>query len=177
MHTLTHIEGCLRRVRECLFWPRIASDVKDYVSKCDVCLAYRTSQSKEPLLQHEVISRPWAKVAADLCGSNGRPLLVVSDYFSNFIEVSRLHAITTKAVVHELKTSFARFGIPEILVTDNGPQFASNEFKAFAKISSIEWQSRKCCKDCGRNTTHNLFCECELQLQNFTYLKFALVVV
>ena len=54
----THIgiEGCLRRVRECLFWPRIASDVKDFVSKCDVCLAYRTSQTKEPLLQHEVIS-------------------------------------------------------------------------------------------------------------------------
>ena len=120
-----------------MFWPRIASDVKDYVSKCDVCLAYRTSQTKEPLLQHEVISRPWAKVAADLCETNGRPHLVVSDYFSNFIEVSRLHAITTKAVVRELKTIFARFGIPEILVTDNGPQFASNEFKAFAKSWSF----------------------------------------
>ena len=116
-------EGCLRRVRKCLFWPRIASDVKDYVSKCDVSLAYRTSETKEPLLQHEVISWPYAKVAADLCKSNGRPLLVVSDYFSNFIEVSHLHTITTKAVVHKLKTIFACFGIPEILVTDNGPQF------------------------------------------------------
>ncbi|XP_022780597.1 uncharacterized protein K02A2.6-like [Stylophora pistillata] len=131
----THIgtEGCLRRVRECLFWPRIASDVKDYVSKCDVCLAYRTSQTKEPLLQHEVIYRPRAKVAADLCESNGRTLLVVSDYFSNFIEVSRLYAITTLAVVRELKAIFARFGIPEIILTDNGPQFSSKEFKAFAE--------------------------------------------
>ena len=64
-------------------------------------------------------------------GSNGRTLLVVSDYFSNFIEVSRLQAITTQAVVCELKTFFARFGIPETLVTDNGPQFASKEFGAF----------------------------------------------
>ena len=80
----THIgtEGCLRRVRECLFWPRIASDVKDYVSKCDVRLAYSNSQTKEPL-QHDSISRPWAIVAADLCESNGRPLLVLSDYKSN----------------------------------------------------------------------------------------------
>ena len=41
----THIgiEGCLRRVRECLFWPRMASDVKDFVSKCDMCLAHRSS--------------------------------------------------------------------------------------------------------------------------------------
>jgi len=56
----------------------------------------------------------------------------VSDYFSSFIEVSRLHAITTNAVVCELKTIIARFGIPEILVTDNGPQFASKEIEAFA---------------------------------------------
>ena len=49
------IEGYLRRVRECLFWPRVASD---YVSKCDVCLALRTSLTKEPLLQHEVVARP-----------------------------------------------------------------------------------------------------------------------
>lgn len=130
--THTGTVGCLRRVRECLLWPRIASDVKDYV-----CLAYRTSQTKETLLQHEVISRPWAKVATDLCESNGRTLLVVSDYFSNFIEVSRFHAVTTKALVRELKTIFARCGIPEILVTDNGPQFAPKEFEAFAKSWSF----------------------------------------
>ena len=61
----------------------------------------------------------------------------MSDYFSNFIEVSRLHAITTTAVVRELKTIFARFGIPEILVTDNGPQFASKEFEAYVKSWSF----------------------------------------
>ena len=107
------------------------------MSRSVTCLAYRASQTKEPLLQHEVTSRPWAKLAADLCESNGRTLLVVSDYFSNFIEVSRLQAITTQAVVRELKTIFARFGIPETLVTDNGPQFASKEFGAFAKSWSF----------------------------------------
>ena len=71
------IEGCLRRVRECLSLPMMASDVKDYVSECDVCLAHRTSQNKEPLLQHEVVARPWAKIAADLCELHRRTLLVV----------------------------------------------------------------------------------------------------
>ena len=50
MAHVTHIgdgiEGCLRRVLESLFWPMMASDVKNYVSKCDVCLAHRTSQLK-----------------------------------------------------------------------------------------------------------------------------------
>ena len=131
------IEGCLGKVRECLFWPMMASDVKDYVSKCDVCLAHRTSQTKEPLLQHEVVARPWAKLAADLCELHGRTLLVVSDYFCNYIEVARLCSTTTQAVVRELKTMFARFGIPEILVTGNRPQFSSNECQVFAKSWSF----------------------------------------
>ena len=107
------------------------------VSKCDVCLAHRTCQTKEPLLQYEVVGRPWAKLAADLCELHGRTLLVVSDYFSNYIEVARLSSTSTQAVFRELKTMFARFGIPEILVTDNGPQFSSNEFQVFAKSLSF----------------------------------------
>ena len=42
-----------------------------------------------------------------------------------------------QAVVRELKTMFSCFGIPEILVTDNGPQFSSNEFQVFAKSWSF----------------------------------------
>ena len=40
-------------------------------------------------------------------------------------------------MVPELKTIFARFGIPEILLTDNGLQFASKEFEEFAKSCSF----------------------------------------
>ena len=58
-------------------------------------------------------------------------LLVVSDYFSNYIKVAHLCSTTKQAVVREFASS--RFGIPEILVTDNGPQFSSNEFQVFAK--------------------------------------------
>ena len=39
----THIgvEGCVRRARESMFWPRMSTELKDYVSKCDVYMAYR----------------------------------------------------------------------------------------------------------------------------------------
>ena len=82
----THIgiEGCLRHARECLFWPRMGTELKEFISKCDVCLAHRTSQTRKPLLPHEVIARPWAKLGADLCDLHGRTLLVVSDYYSNY---------------------------------------------------------------------------------------------
>ena len=130
----THIgiEGCLRRARESMYWPRMSSDLKDYISKCDVCLAHQNSPAKETLMQHEIIARPWAKVGADLCDLNGRTLLVVCDYFSGFLEVERLHSTTTVAVSKVLKILFARYGVPDVLVTDNGPQFASAEFVSFA---------------------------------------------
>ena len=79
----THIgiEGCLRRVREYL------------------CLAHRTSQTKEPLLQHEVVARPRAKLAADLCELHGRTLLVVSDYFIATTSKWRVFALPQRTLL------------------------------------------------------------------------------
>ena len=114
----THIgiEGCLRRARESLYWPRMSSDLKDYIARCDVCLAHQDSPPKETLLQHEIIARPWAKVGADLCNLNGQTLLIVCDYYSGFIEVEQLQSTTTSAVSKVLKVLFARYGVPNIII-------------------------------------------------------------
>ena len=60
------IEGCLRIMRECLYWPRMRTQVKDYISMCEVCLSHRSAPPREPL-QHEYVARPWSKIGADLC--------------------------------------------------------------------------------------------------------------
>ena len=136
----THIgiEGCLRRARESMFWPRMTSDLKSYISKCDICMAHQATNPKETLQPHDFIPRPWSKVGADLCEFYGRNLLVVSDYFSNFIEVENLQTTTTRVVTKALKIIFARYGIPDTLVTDNGPQFTSAEFVTFTKKWSFD---------------------------------------
>ncbi|GFS26698.1 Pol polyprotein [Elysia marginata] len=36
-----------------------------------------------------------------------------------------------------MKSIFAKFGIPEILISDNGPQFASKEFAQFTECYGI----------------------------------------
>ena len=127
------IEGCIRRARDSLYWPRMATELREYVSKCDICLSHRAEQTKEPLLQHDVTDQPWSKVAADLCELDNRTLLVIVDYYSNFVEVARLSSLTSRSVIKEMKATFARYGIPDVLITDNGPQFASAEFAVFAK--------------------------------------------
>ena len=132
------IEGCLRRARDSIYWPRLNEQLKDKISKCDVCLAHRPSQPKEPLQQHDFIARPWSKVGADLCVIDSRELLVVCDYYSNYIEVSRLTRATSSSVIRVLKEIFARYGVPDTLVTDSGTQFASAEFAVFARTWSFD---------------------------------------
>ena len=162
------IEGCTRRARDTLYWPRMTTEIKEYISKCDVCMTHRTSQGKEPILQHEFISRPWAKVAADLCEFDNRVLLVVSDYYSNYIEVARLNNLTSRAVIKELKAIFARFGVPDTLVTDNGAQFSSAEFAVFAttwmfehKTSSPTYPQSNGKAEKAVQTVKNLFKKCK----------------
>ena len=126
------IEGCIRRARESMYWPRMSSEMKEFIAKCDICMAHRATPAKEPIIQHEFAARPWAKVGADLCDIAGRIVLVVSDYYSSFIEVEHLTRATTGTVGRALKIMFARYGVPDVLVSDNGPQFASAEFAEFA---------------------------------------------
>ena len=82
MMSITHashigIESSIRRARETMF---MSSELKEYISKCDICMTHRSMPGKEPMIQHEFAARPWAKVRADLCGDAGRILLVVCDY-------------------------------------------------------------------------------------------------
>ena len=136
----THIgvEGCIRRARESIFWPRMVTELKEYISKCAVSMMHRATSSKETLQQHDFTPHPWSKVGADLRELQGRTLLVVCDYFSNFIEVENLQTITTRGVVRALKVIFARYAVPDILVTDNGPQFASTKCVTFTQVWGFE---------------------------------------
>ena len=107
----THIgiEGCLRRARDSIYWPHMTTELKDYILKCDVCLAHRKTPGKEPLQQHEFTDRPWSKVRIDLCEFHGRTLVVLVDYHSNFIEVERITKLTTSKVSKVLITMFSRY--------------------------------------------------------------------
>lgn len=113
-----------------MYWIGITSQIQDIVKACEHCQKYQKTQRHEPLVPTPLPDRPWQQVAADLCEFDGHTFLIVVDYYSRFMEISKLQKITSD-VVKELKVIYARFGIPEVLVTDNGPQFASAEFKMF----------------------------------------------
>ena len=56
------VELCLRRARETIFWPGMSNEIKEMVATCETCRKYERSNQKEPLMPHEIPSRPWEQV-------------------------------------------------------------------------------------------------------------------
>ena len=128
------IERCLLRAKTavCTWWPGLQKEVYNMVKQCQTC-AKQNTQTCEPLLPTKLPAYPWQRVALDLFTLKGVNYLVVVDYFSRFPEVKTLTTTTSEKIILSLKEVFSHHGIPETLVTDNGPQFTSQEFIDFAK--------------------------------------------
>ena len=133
----TGIQSCLCRARETVYWPRMNSDLTDYISKCDICSSYQSSQTKEPLICHEIADCPWQKIGADVFTLDGTDYLCVVDYYSSYFEVGRLESKTAASVAKKLRKQFSVHGIPNQLISDNMP-FNSQEFKEFAASYEFE---------------------------------------
>lgn len=123
---------CRERANTAVWWPGISSEIKQKVQSCQVCRAMKPTQRKEPLISTPLPERSWKRIGVDLCEYNKHTYLVVSDYFSRFLEILHLPTTTASQVITKLKTVFARFGCPNEVVSDNGPQFSCQDFKDFA---------------------------------------------
>lgn len=90
-----------------------------------------------------VISWAWPKetferVHIDFFSFKNETYLLLIDGHSKWIEVILMKTTTAGATIIKLKEIFARFGLPEKLVSDNGPPFSSVEFKDFLDKNGIE---------------------------------------
>ena len=62
--------------------------------------------------------------------------MITTDRYSNFFELDILTSTTARAVINKLKPHLTRYGLPDRLTSDNGPQFDCAEFQKFA----VEYQ-------------------------------------
>lgn len=122
------------RARQVLFWPRMTSEIEQYVKQCKTCEKFRKRNAKEPLMPHPIPDRPWETLAADIMEYKGVDFLVIKDYYSKWVELIQISRKTAGELITKFKSVFSKFGIPDKLVSDNMP-FSSLEFRKFAK----EW--------------------------------------
>ncbi|XP_075550757.1 uncharacterized protein LOC142584534 [Dermacentor variabilis] len=77
--------------------------------------------------------RPWQHLGINLFQLRGHDYVLIVDYYSRLPEVVSVGSTMAPAVISAIKSCIARFGIPDIVRIDNGPQFGSNEFAEFAR--------------------------------------------
>ena len=129
------ITKCRERANQSVWWPHVSKDIQDRVATYGHFLEKRPSQAREPMLPSLLPDRPFQKVGVDLCEFRGLQYLVIVDYYSRYTDLAHLPNIMFLMVVNKMKNSFAHHGIPETVISDNGTQFTSAEFKTF----SVDW--------------------------------------
>ena len=112
-------DSSIRRARECLFWPGMQSDIRETCLSCGICSQYHAERPTEPMLSHEIPSRPWSKISVDLFALDGKQYFVMIDHYSDYFELEALRNVTASTVIS--------------VISDNGPQFDCHEFSRFAR--------------------------------------------
>ena len=135
------ITKCTKRAPEALFWPGMTTDFENTVNDCTECSAYQNKQQKEPLRPTITPDRPWAKAGVDLFEFGGHQYPLTIDYYSKYIEVDRLRDQSSRETIAALKAQFCRHGFPDVLRSDNGPQFSSEEFASFCAEWGMEYRT------------------------------------
>ena len=135
------IDSCLCRARELVYWPGMSSEIGQYVESCDSCASYVSKQTPETLRMHEVPTRPFQKVGTDLFTIGGKDYLITVDYHSHYFEVDYLPDTLSMTIINKLKHHFARHGIRDIVISDNGPQYISDSFHRFANEWNFDHQT------------------------------------
>ena len=101
------------------------------VSTCHTCAKVRP-EPKETLMSASFPSHPWERVGMDLFELNGKLYLVIVDYYSRWVEFRKLTSLTSEHTIEVMKEVFATHGIPDVIMSDSGPQFSAEAFAQFA---------------------------------------------
>ena len=128
-----------RLARSYVWWPGIDKEIEDLVRHCPERQSVQSSTPVSPLLPIRWPTHPWAQVHVDLAGPfMGRMFLILIDAHSKWMEVHTLSSTNSTSTIQCLRRIFTTFGIPEVLVSDNGPNFSSAEFGAFLRRNGIQ---------------------------------------
>ena len=133
------------RTLQRFYWPGIFRDVSDHCRSCEQCQkSSPRGVKKAPLVPLPIMDVPFKRIAMDIVGplprssSGKRFILVMCDYATRYPEAVALRTIDAARIAKELMSLFARVGVPEEILTDQGANFTSGLLQEVYRLMGIK---------------------------------------
>jgi hypothetical protein len=134
------------KVKQTYFWRGMHRDIVEFVSKCEVCKAYKhSSDAPHGLMTNQKrVNTPMHTLSMDIIGplpksySGHIYILSVVDVFSKYCWLHPLRTATTRTVTAFVESEILlKEGTPCVIICDNATIFQSKDFKKFCVEHSI----------------------------------------
>lgn len=140
-------------IRQGFFWPTMSTDCKEFVKKCDSCQKFANMPRQSPALPTSILSPiPFAMWGIDIMGPFPKArnelqyVMVAIDYMTKWAEAKALRNITQEDAIKFVQEHVvSRFGIPVVLVSDNGTQFVGRKFTKYLSDLGIKHKKASVC--------------------------------
>ncbi|CAB0012072.1 unnamed protein product, partial [Nesidiocoris tenuis] len=122
--------------RQYCYWEGIDAAIETLAKSCESC----HNKLQNPAQEYhpwEPASSVWVRIHIDFAELEKRQFLIIVDAYSKWLEILPMSSTTTQSTIEVLQSLFARYGLPQTIVSDNGPQFKSPEFGVFMQQNGI----------------------------------------
>lgn len=123
--------------RSFLWWPGLDQEIESYVGQCAACEITLNRPAAAPLHPWSWATSPWEKLHVDFAEIKKQHYLLVVDVYSKWLEVLPTQQTSAEKTTQRLRHLFASYGLPKVLVSDNGPPFTSAEFEQFLRNNGV----------------------------------------
>lgn len=125
--------------RQYFWWPGLDKEIENFVNNCDTCKSVAKQPEKVPLIKFNEANYVYERIHMDFLGPfKGKMFLVIVDAFSKWPEIFIMGKTDAESTLDKLRECIARFGLPKLIITDNGSQLISDKFEEFCKLNLIK---------------------------------------
>lgn len=111
--------------RSHFWWPKLDEDIENMIGQCRVRALHQNQPNVVPVHPWKWPEHTWERVHVDFCEKGKHQFLLAIDAYSRWPEIKLMTTTTAKPIIEVMRSMFASYGLPKIIVSDNGPLFVS----------------------------------------------------
>lgn len=124
--------------RSYYWWPGIDADIENFVNSCEICNIYQPKTKEITFTMWTKSHKVWSRLHIDFLQIFQKYFLIIIDSYSRWMDVYETKSTNSQETIDKLRTSFAIFGLPDEIVSDNGPPFNGEIYRKFCAANGIK---------------------------------------